>query len=386
MASRTDDIAVAQRVLDHIARGTTDAGAEVWREPVANYLSGDRYSAEIALLRRTAVPFCPSAALPGKGSYLAREAAGVPILAVRGADGKVRAFRNACRHRGAQVAQGEGCAKSFVCPYHAWTYELDGRLRHVPHEDGFPGLDKGAHGLVPVSVQERLGVIFINQDGSESTTDPIPALLAPGREIIGYRETELEANWKIFLESFIEGYHIRYTHPESFYPYGFDNLNVIDLYGRSGRITYPFRRIRKLEQVEPAKRRVQGLLTYVYHVFPNALVTILSRHTNLVVLEPLAPGRTRQHSWTVANDAGEEALAEAKRDQAFVGSTGALEDRAVVESIQRGLKANANQAFTFGRYEPLIGHFHRTLDAALAASPRTARRSGSVPRDRIRGS
>jgi phenylpropionate dioxygenase-like ring-hydroxylating dioxygenase large terminal subunit len=367
MGAGTDDISVAQRVLDHIARGTTDAGGEVWREPVANYLSEDRFAAELALLRRTAVPFCPSSALPQQGSYLAREAAGVPILAVRGADGIVRAFRNACRHRGAQVAKGEGCAKSFVCPYHAWTYELDGRLRHVPHEDGFPGLDKATHGLVPVCAEERLGLVFVRQESSTPEIDALPAMFGPGRELIGFRESELEVNWKIFLESFIEGYHIRYTHPESFYPYGFDNLNVIDLYGRSGRITYPFRRIRKLEKVEPAKRRVEGLLTYVYHVFPNALVTILSRHTNLVVLEPLAPGRTRQLTWTIANDPGEEALAEAKRDQAFVGNTGALEDRAVVESIQRGLKANANQAFTFGKYEPLIVHFHRMLDAALRA-------------------
>jgi phenylpropionate dioxygenase-like ring-hydroxylating dioxygenase large terminal subunit len=354
-------------VLDHIQRGTTDAGAEVWREPVANYLSEQRFAEERALLRRAAVPFCPSAALPQKGSYLAREAAGVPIVAVRGADGAVRAFRNACRHRGTQVAQGAGCAKSFVCPYHAWTYELDGRLRHVPHEDGFPGLDKETHGLVPVSVEERLGVIFVNQEGSESRTDPIPALLAPGREIIGYRETELEANWKIFLEGFIEGYHIRFTHPETFYPYGFDNLNVIDLFGRSGRITYPFRRIQKLEKVEPAQRKVAGLLTYVYHVFPNVLVTILSRHTNLVVLEPLSPGRTRQLSWTIANDPGEEALAEAKRDQEFVGNTGALEDRAVVLSIQQALKSNANEVFTFGKYESLIVHFHRQLNESLRA-------------------
>ena len=367
MASRTDDSAVAQRVLEHIRRGTTDAGAEVWREPVANYLSEERFARELALLRRTPVPFCPSAALLEKGSYVARAAAGVPILAVRGADGTVRAFRNACRHRGTQVAQGAGCAKSFVCPYHAWTYELDGRLRHVPHEDGFPGLDKSSHGLVPVATQESLGVIFVNQDSSNSAIDALPELLAPGREVFAYRESELEVNWKIFLEGFIEGYHIRYTHPESFYPYGFDNLNVIDLYGRSGRITYPFRRIRKLAKVEHRKRRVAGLLTYVYHLFPNVLVTILSRHTNLVVLEPLAPGRTRQHTWTIANDPGEAALAEARRDQAFVGNTGALEDRAVVESIQRGLRANANQAFTFGRYEPLIVHFHRTLNAALGA-------------------
>ncbi len=365
-AKGTDDQSVAQRVLDHIARNSTDAGDDVWREPVANYRSEERLAAELKLLRSLPVPFCPSAALPEKGSYLARDAAGVPLVAVRGADGAVRAFRNACRHRGTQVAKGEGCAKSFVCPYHAWTYELDGRLRHVPHEDGFPGLDKQAHGLVPVQAEERLGIVFVSQEGTASSDEGLPRLIRPG-SVFDYREAELEVNWKILLEGFIEGYHIRYTHPESFFPYGFDNLNLIDLYGRSSRITYPFRRIRKLEKIPPAERKVEGLLTYVYQLFPNVLVTVLSRHTNLVILEPLSPGRTRQLTWSLANDPGEAALAEARRDAEFVGNTGTQEDRAVVLSIQQALRSEANEVFTFGRYEACIVHLHRSLAAALAA-------------------
>ena len=132
-----DDQSVAQRVLDHIANGTTDVGQEVWREPVANYRSKERLPPRSsACCGARPTPFCPSAALPEVGSYVAREAAGTPIVVVRGADGKVRAFRNACRHRGMQVASGTGCARAFVCRYHGWTYNLEGRLRHIPHEDG----------------------------------------------------------------------------------------------------------------------------------------------------------------------------------------------------------------------------------------------------------
>src|SRR5713226_10760777 len=110
MKAAMDDQSVAQRVLDHIANGTTDIGQEVWREPVANYRAQERLAAEIErILRRSPVPFCPSAALPEAGSYVAREAAGTPLVVVRGPDGKVRAFRNACRHRGMQVASGTGC-------------------------------------------------------------------------------------------------------------------------------------------------------------------------------------------------------------------------------------------------------------------------------------
>src|SRR4030095_1489256 len=92
--------------------------------------------------------------------YVARDAAGTPILAVRGGDGRVRAFHNACRHRGAQLADGSGCQKAFVCRYHGWTYGLDGRLRHVPHEDGFPGLHKTTRGLAPGEATEMRCLVF----------------------------------------------------------------------------------------------------------------------------------------------------------------------------------------------------------------------------------
>ena len=104
MATLLDDQSVVQRILDHIDKQTTDLGDQVWREPVENYLSHERFAAEMELLRRYLIPFCPSAALPENGSYIARDAAGTSILAVRGSDGVVRAFRNACRHRGMQLA------------------------------------------------------------------------------------------------------------------------------------------------------------------------------------------------------------------------------------------------------------------------------------------
>src|SRR5258708_30386516 len=99
MTTAMDDQSVAQRVLDHIANGTTDLGQQVWREPVANYRSPERLKAEIEIvLRRPPTPVCPSAALPELGAYVAQEAAGLPIRVVRGRDRKVPPLRHACRH------------------------------------------------------------------------------------------------------------------------------------------------------------------------------------------------------------------------------------------------------------------------------------------------
>jgi phenylpropionate dioxygenase-like ring-hydroxylating dioxygenase large terminal subunit len=365
-----DDAAVAERVLRHIREGTTDRGDEVWCEPVANYRSPQRLRAEIeGVLRRAPTPFCPSAALPDRGSYVARDAAGASLLVVRDRDERVRAFRNACRHRGTPVAEGSGCVKAFVCPYHGWTYQLDGRLRQVPHADGFPGLDLGAHGLVELPCEERLGLVWVSQAGDVSIEEAcagLPELIPADQRLLEIRELEVPVNWKVFLEGSIEGYHIRFAHPESFFPYGFDNLNLIEACGPHSRVTYPFRRIEKLADVPPADRRVEGLLTYVVHLFPNALVTTLSRHTNLVVLEPDGVDRTRLLTWVFAHcDDDEASLREARRDANFVFETGGKEDRDLVCGIQRSLGSDANECFTFGHYESAIVHFHRTLGRAL---------------------
>jgi phenylpropionate dioxygenase-like ring-hydroxylating dioxygenase large terminal subunit len=372
MPDLMNDAAVVARVLSHVRNGTTDEGGEVWREPVENYLSEDRFQRELALLRKLPVPFCPSAALREPGDYVAREAAGVPILAVRGKDGQVRAFRNACRHRGAEVARDMGRASAFACPYHGWTYRLDGTLAGIPHEHGFPGIDKSTHGLVPVLVQERAGIVFIAQTGQSGERDPgvgLPELITADQDLIDAHDNEADFNWKVSLEGSLEGYHIRCGHPETFYPYGYDNLNVVEHSGRNSRVTFPFRRIEKLADLPDEEREIKGRVTYVYHLFPNALVTVLSHHTILVVLEPVAPGRTRNVAYSLADTGGDPAAAEtAKRDAQFVTQAGAPEDRALAESVQRTMESGANEYYTFGHFESAIIHFHRNLHAALGES------------------
>ena len=104
-----DDNQIIERVFSHIDNKTTDLGSKVWREPVKHYVDQERFDREIKLLRSLPVPFCPSSALPDKGSYVSRVAAGTPILVTRDEQENVHAFINACRHRVMQVASGRGC-------------------------------------------------------------------------------------------------------------------------------------------------------------------------------------------------------------------------------------------------------------------------------------
>jgi phenylpropionate dioxygenase-like ring-hydroxylating dioxygenase large terminal subunit len=371
MTLLADDPTVVQRILDHIDHTTTDLSEETWREPVEHYRSPERFAAEMAsVFRRQPIAFCPAAALPETGSYLARDAAGVPIIAVRGTDGSVRAFRNACRHRGTQLVSGSGCEKAFVCRYHGWTYGLDGGLRHVPHEYGFPGLDRSLRGLVPVAAVERHGVVFVAQEppaGGKAWLDDLPPLIPETYRLVHAGEGEVRVNWKIFVEGFLEGYHIRTTHTDTFYPVQFDNLNVVERFGRNSRVAFPYRAINKLRSVPEAERSADGKLTYVYHLFPNAIVATFPHQMVMAVLEPLAVDSTRLISYALTDlrqdDLGGEPAA--KRGADLIDA-GAAEDRAVACAIQQGLASGANDFFEFGRFEGAITHFHRTLTAALA--------------------
>ena len=330
----------------------------------------DRFEAEIALLRRLPVPYCPSAALTEPGSFVARTAAGTPLLVVRGKDGKVRAFINACRHRGMQVATGTGDANSFSCPYHAWTYNLEGDLRAVPGKEGFEDLDPAEYGLAEVSAVERGGIVYVQQEGeiSREQSDLFLDYFPTGQQFFEQEDLEDEANWKILNETLQEGYHIKSLHRETFFPYGLDNTNVVELHGANSRVIFPFRRIEKLREVPPAERKLPGVTTVLHHLFPNASISKLSKHTNLVILEPLSPTRSR---WVIYSMIGESAtdtpitLEDAQRDVRFVNDFGQDEDRAAARAIQQTLDTRANTHLTFGYYESAIVNFHKHLSLHL---------------------
>jgi phenylpropionate dioxygenase-like ring-hydroxylating dioxygenase large terminal subunit len=363
------DPEVIARIHRHIDEGSTDLAGDTWVEPVEHYRCPDRLRRELAVMRRRPTPLCPSAALPAPGDYLAREVAGTPVLAARGRDGRVRAFRNACRHRGVRLAAECGHATAFVCPYHGWTYGLDGALRHIPHRHGFPEVDPARLGLAPVHTEERAGLVFLTQESpalTEQELEELPELLAPSLRLYRTSEQDIPTNWKILADGFLEGYHLRPTHRETFYPIQFDNLNVIEHFGRNNRVTFPYRRIGKLRDVPPAQRAADGVLTYVYHLFPNVMLATFPFNVALVVLEPLAVDRTRLINYVLADPEAFDGEGEARLKQALEFQLdGQTEDTAMATAAQVGLASGANEVFRFGRFEGALTHFHRTLTEAV---------------------
>ncbi len=371
-ANFLSDTDVLERVLAHIDNKDTDKGETVWREPVVNYQSDERFAAERRLIASAPTVFCPSICLTEVGSYYAREVAGLSLFAVRGHDKSVRVFKNACRHRGAQLVEGAGCKRALVCPYHGWAYRLDGHLQSIPDEDGFDGLDKSSHGLVELPTLEMNGLVLVTLDPTQDAPDAateilntLPNVIGQDFKIFDITESVIDANWKLYIESFIEGYHIRHAHPETFFPFGFDNLNVVELCGPHSRVTYPFRRIEALRDIPPDQREAKRTISYLYHLFPNTIVSVLSHHTNILLIDPLSPRQTRQVSIRIAHGNDDKAVEDAWRDANFVSSAAIDEDLALTMGIQRGLSTGANEFLTFGKYEAAIGHFHKTLSEAL---------------------
>jgi choline monooxygenase len=380
-----DDVQIVRRVLAHIDAGTTDEG-EVWREPVENYLEPTRFADELRLLRSLPSVFIPSAAIPYRGDHVERVCFGTPLFAVRGNDGRARVFRNACRHRGMPLVDGTGCSRALVCRYHGWTYRLDGPLAHVPHANAFPDLNMSARGLVEVTSIEADGVIVIGAlepDAAQSSLrgcaeEAMAALsdgspwrdkLLPAERLVGENSVLLQINWKVLVEQFLEGYHIRSTHHETFFPLQYDDLNVVEMFGPNSRITFPFRNIERLRNRPESMWTIERRATFVYQLFPNVMLATFPDQVIVVVVDPIDVDHSRITSYNVAKPEVAEAVTGAAGDAGTAPSLltrGALEDNEMSAGVQRGLHAGANEFVEFGRHESAIGHFHATLDQRLA--------------------
>ncbi|OBA72127.1 ring-hydroxylating oxygenase subunit alpha [Mycobacterium sp. 1554424.7] len=379
-----DDVEIVRRVLAHIDAGTTDEG-DAWREPVENYLSPSRFAEELRLLRAMPSVFVPSAAIPNPGDHVERTAFGVPLFAVRGRDGRARVFRNACRHRGFALVEEAGCSRALVCRYHGWTYRLDGSLSHVPNAEAFPGLDPSARGLVEVESHEVDGLIVIDPldptglddaDSMAALTDGSPwrDKLLPAQRLVYVDSTVRAMNWKVLVEQFLEGYHLRSTHRDTFFPVQYDDLNVVEVFGPNSRLTFPYRNVERLRTRPESSWNVDARVTYVYQLFPNVMVATFPDVVSVVAIDPVDVCHTTVSTYSMVKpEVAERASSDPSAKLVGVGSfieRGLAEDNQMSEGVQRGLHAGANEFVEFGRHESAVGHFHATLDERLSAIAR----------------
>ncbi len=376
-----EQVAQGRKLLDHVRNHTTAMADDVYRNEIGDYTCPDQFARERALFFKRG-PFAVglSCLIPSKGDYMTHDHAGVPILLVRQDDGSLRALRNACRHRGARVAEGSGTTRDFCCRYHGWSYGIDGRLLSRPDDRAFAGIDKAACGLHALPVREKYGMIWLSPTpGSDFDLDEHLAGL--GRDFAPYRlesyhhyETRVlrqEINWKVVVDTFLETYHLAALHPRTVNPILHGNLATFDAFGPHLRTIYARRTIGELQNRPAADWNLIPYTAIIYVLFPNTVFIMQGDHVETWHVFPDGnhPDRSAMYVSLYTPEPALTASAKGHWDRNFdlLMATVEGEDFPLSEGMQRGFCSGAQDAVLFGRNEPALQHFHKSIKAALAA-------------------
>ena len=296
---------------------------------------------------------CHGEAVRQPGDYTTFETAGQNVIVVRGKDGVLRAFYNVCQHRGHELLRGAGRTKVITCPYHAWSYHIDGRLRTARGSEKVAGFDKGEFCLKPVRVEEFCGFVFINLDPDAATLagqcDGLEADLrshVPDLDDLTFARRltfDMAANWKTVLDNFLECYHCPIVHP------AFDGL--VDL-GTFGIVTHDIFSTHhslggKAENAAYSAADADDPDHSVWWLWPNTCILRFPGSANLSVWRMIPTGPETTHEifdFFLADSTPDQ---QANDSIEYIDTVLQAEDIAIVESVQRGLHS---RAYNQGRF------------------------------------
>lgn len=342
------------------------------------FVSQDIYRDEMErIFTRSWLPVGHTGQIERPGDYFLFELERESVIVLRGNEGEIRAFHNHCRHRGSRLCQkASGClGDRIVCPYHAWTYDRDGRLLRAPTMDEVAGFDASTHGLRPVALRVWEGLIFINLAAQPQAFEnelagldsrfagwQLPQLRAADR-----RNYDVDANWKMFFHNFSECYHCPLAHPQlnALTPFR-DSQNDLEegavlggpmhLRNRDGSMTIGGERC---APTLPALDSQQCGRVFYYTIFPGAFISF---HPDYVMLHralPLAIDRTRiLCEWYFHPDAISAPGFDPKPAVDFWDLTN-RQDWELCENAYRGVCSRAWQAGPYSELESQLAAFDR---------------------------
>lgn len=376
-----EQVRLIERALALIEAGASERG-EPAISPVSRYLDPVRFEQERALLFHSMpLAVCASGSLPAAGDSLALEVAGVPVLLSRGEGGELNAFINACRHRGARLLpEGTHQRRAFICPYHSWTYGLDGALRGRPHAQDFPHAPPERCWLARVPVGEALGLVWVVpralREGEPDRIDLERHLGRFGQDLRnwGYdswvpfheRSFANAANWKIPFEGNLETYHFQYAHRDSIAHLFHDNLLIADHDGDHQRLLLPKRSMAGLRDRPPAQWAIGPHSNIIYFFFPATFILHEGDHANLFTVLPDSVGHSTVRACTLIPErpASEKAARHWQRNvESFWGALD--EDFALGVSCQSTLASGANAHWHLGATECSAARFHAAVERVL---------------------
>lgn len=380
---RTAEIALCKQLLTFVDTRTTSLADAPWENSVDCYSSPERLKQEQrTLFRDYPMLMGVSAEWAEPGQYRTDDFAGVPILVTRDNDGVMRAFLNVCRHRGAKVVEGCGAAKLFRCPYHAWTYDLAGQLKAIPAEAAFANVREGRSSLTALPVCEKYGLVWvIPRPATDGTTsfDIDPWLGGLGPELASYRldtyhlyDRRLvpeQANWKILVDTFLEGYHIGFLHAESLRSVIYGNISHFEAFGNNARVILPRKKITQLREQPEDQWSLMRNTAIVYLMFPNTLFVPQGDHIEIQRIFPV-DGRTDRAVmetgfYVPKKPTTEEEKLHWEKNFDLLVKVVSNEDFPVGRSMQLGFESGAQTHVVYGQVEPGMIHYHQGLRRAL---------------------
>lgn len=367
-------------LAEAIMRGDERETRGIENVPASRYTDPAHFTAEkAALFDRLPQVIAPSALLPEPGMSVAHDATGRPLLITRDKSGTAHVFLNVCRHRGTRLVEGNEtqCAARLVCPYHAWTYGLDGKLIGMPRPETFPGLDKADHHLKELPSCEAGGLIWFsprqNADFADARTlgEDFDAFGMNESHLFRRRTHTVRGNWKLIMDAFLESYHVARLHSNTIGPFFKDGITSGDTVGPHMRSAVG--RLEEMEGVDltdmAALRRV---VTFAYQLLPATVIIPSPDYVNVMVLMPQAHDCTLVEDFMLIPEAPAEGPAGDKaRDHwerswnLLDGGVFAKEDFRAAELGQEGLESGALDRITVGTLESGIARFDETVQHFL---------------------
>lgn len=378
MTIDAEERSIIERILSHEEAGTTDETPMVMENPIRNYTDPKQLERETEILfRQFPIIIGHVSALLEPGSFFTHDDTGVPILVTRDQTGAVRAFLNVCRHRGARI-EGRDCghARTFTCPYHAWTYGTDGRLRGMPQPKGFEGADRAALGLKELPCFERFGLIWAIPSVQSREID-IDAWLRPmAAQLEGldlgshavFRTWSLDRkmSWRFAIEGFQESYHFCSAHKHTACAGYLDNQSVHLNFYPHVRHAVPLPSVTELRDRDAQEWEYRPYFMTQNYLFPANFVQVMTDHIYIHTIIPTGPGTCIFQCMMLIPEAPATEKAERYWSKNYdLIRTVFEEDFIIGEGIQKGLETGANEAFVFGTYECGLHFGQKAIDDAL---------------------
>jgi nitrite reductase/ring-hydroxylating ferredoxin subunit len=380
--SREQLVRMTKRTIAHGQNGTVPLDDEVVRVPSSNYYDPARWQLEMdRIWRRLPLVLGFSAELREPNSYKAMDVMGTPVLLVRGDDGTLRSFVNMCSHRGAVVMEeGRGVTRRFSCPYHAWVYDQQGALVGMLDKQNFGDIDASCHGLTPLPVAERAGIVF----GGivPGMAFDIDAHLCGYGELlqhlgldqctfVGHQSVE-GPNWKLAYDGYLDFYHLPILHKNTFGP-TYNNKTINDGWGPHQRNTQPDERVLALADLPEDEWPTAKMVGGVWTIFPHiSIAGFVVNDKRLYMVSQLFPGDTPTTSITVQNflatfEPSPDDLVAIEKQMDFLLHVVRDEDYYTVNRIQRAVLTGVKPEFVFGRNEGPCQRFHGWVERLVQA-------------------